>query len=99
MHVIGRTYTHALFVSVSFFPFPYATMSLELPLPTATYTVLGVFSVHHIALVIDVTTITTLTTEIILKWIDDFKGFWKNGWNILDLAMVIVVRKSACIYK
>ena len=71
-------------------------MSSELPLSTTTYTVLGVLSVHQIALVIDVTTITTLATEIILKWIDNFKGFWKNGWNILDLAIVIVVRKSAC---
>ncbi|XP_062520595.1 cation channel sperm-associated protein 2-like [Corticium candelabrum] len=25
--------------------------------------------------------------EIILKWIDDFRMFWKNGWNIFDFLI------------
>uniref|UniRef100_H2Y4N6 Ion transport domain-containing protein n=1 Tax=Ciona savignyi TaxID=51511 RepID=H2Y4N6_CIOSA len=28
--------------------------------------------------------------EIILKWIDDFKSFWKNGWNELDFYVTVV---------
>jgi len=28
--------------------------------------------------------------EIILKWIDDFKIFWKNGWNELDFFLTVL---------
>ncbi|XP_022105648.1 cation channel sperm-associated protein 2-like isoform X2 [Acanthaster planci] len=27
--------------------------------------------------------------EIILKWIDDFISFWKNGWNIFDFFVTV----------
>ena len=28
--------------------------------------------------------------EIFFKWIDDFKLFWKNGWNQLDFCVTVV---------
>jgi len=30
-------------------------------------------------------------TEIIVKWIDSFTNYWKDGWNISDFAVTIVV--------
>ena len=32
--------------------------------------------------------------EIILKWIDDFWSFWKDGWNIFDFAITVGVSVS-----
>lgn len=29
--------------------------------------------------------------EIKLKWIDDFWGFWNNGWNIFDFSVTYFV--------
>ena len=29
--------------------------------------------------------------EIILKWLDDFFTFWKNGWNIFDFVITVLV--------
>lgn len=31
--------------------------------------------------------------EIALKWIDDFRGFWKEGWNIFDFFITAIVSK------
>ncbi|XP_039261696.1 cation channel sperm-associated protein 2-like [Styela clava] len=28
--------------------------------------------------------------EILLKWVDDFKSFWTNGWNELDFYITVV---------
>lgn len=30
--------------------------------------------------------------EIALKWIDDFKHFWKSSWNIFDFLVTFAVR-------
>ena len=30
--------------------------------------------------------------EIIIKWIDGFWDFWKNGWNIFDFFVTVMVR-------
>ena len=30
--------------------------------------------------------------EIILKWMDDFFSFWKNGWNNFDFFVTVGVR-------
>ena len=32
------------------------------------------------------------TIEIVLKWLDNFKEFWKDLWNISDLVITVVVR-------
>ena len=94
MHVHVRDmHTHMLPFLLSFFLFPYAYVSSELPLPTS----IGLFILHKLILVIDLVTALSLITEIILKWIDDFKHFWTNGWNILDLAITSAVRKILCI--
>ena len=29
--------------------------------------------------------------EIVLKWLDDFSNFWKNGWNIFDFIVTVGV--------
>lgn len=29
--------------------------------------------------------------EILLKWVDSFRGFWRSGWNVLDLLVTILV--------
>jgi hypothetical protein len=31
-------------------------------------------------------------TEIVMKWIDDFKGFWGDWWNIFDFCVSAAVR-------
>jgi len=28
--------------------------------------------------------------EIALKWIDDFRGFWKEGWNVFDFFITTI---------
>lgn len=29
--------------------------------------------------------------EILLKWIDGFRCFWKNGWNNFDFVVTVLV--------
>jgi cation channel sperm-associated protein 2 len=30
--------------------------------------------------------------EIILKWIDDFRKFWQEGWNFFDFFVTLLVQ-------
>jgi len=30
-------------------------------------------------------------TEIIVKWIDSFIEYWKDGWNVTDFIVTVVV--------
>ena len=34
--------------------------------------------------------------EILLKWIDGFFEFWKNGWNVFDFFVTVLVRFTFC---
>ena len=40
---------------------------------------------------IDAFTVIVFSAEIILKWIDGFKHFWKNPWNVFDFIVTAVV--------
>lgn len=40
----------------------------------------------------DLISIIFYVLEIVLKWIDDFEGFWKDNWNLFDLFVTIAVR-------
>ena len=41
--------------------------------------------------IFDYCTLTIFVLEIILKWIDGFWSFWKNGWNIFDFIVTVMV--------
>ncbi len=43
---------------------------------------------------IDSFSVVVFITEIVLKWIDNFRGFWKNPWNIFDFVVTVVVSSS-----
>ncbi|PFX34971.1 Cation channel sperm-associated protein 2 [Stylophora pistillata] len=50
-------------------------------------------SLHGLKLVLqifDFCTLTIFVLEIILKWIDGFWTFWKNGWNIFDFIVTVM---------
>ncbi|GCC34925.1 hypothetical protein chiPu_0013402 [Chiloscyllium punctatum] len=40
--------------------------------------------------IIDWCILSVLTCEIILRWLYDFVNFWKSGWNVFDLTVLIV---------
>lgn len=44
--------------------------------------------------IFDYCTLTVFILEIILKWIDGFWSFWKNGWNIFDFIVTVMVCMS-----
>ncbi|XP_022802655.1 cation channel sperm-associated protein 2-like isoform X2 [Stylophora pistillata] len=55
-------------------------------------------SLHGLKLVLqifDFCTLTIFVLEIILKWIDGFWTFWKNGWNIFDFIVTVMVSRFA----
>lgn len=35
--------------------------------------------------------------EIGLKWVDNFNKFWKDGWNVFDFAITLIVCIRAVI--
>ncbi|XP_015753936.1 PREDICTED: cation channel sperm-associated protein 2-like [Acropora digitifera] len=39
--------------------------------------------------IFDICTLTIFVLEIIVKWIDGFWTFWKNGWNIFDFLVTL----------
>ncbi len=43
---------------------------------------------------IDSFSVIVFTAEIVLKWMDNFRGFWKNPWNIFDFVVTVVVSFS-----
>ncbi len=59
-------------------------------LPETDSTVLRVVNLTFY--LIDNLTIILFIVEIILKWIDDFKNYWRNMWNIFELIVALVVR-------
>lgn len=40
---------------------------------------------------LDNLTVIIFSIEIALKWLDNFKDFWKDEWNIFDLIITVVV--------
>ncbi|XP_072889191.1 cation channel sperm-associated protein 2-like [Hemitrygon akajei] len=40
--------------------------------------------------VIDWCILSVLMSEIILRWLQDFVGFWRIGWNVFDLTVLII---------
>ena len=48
---------------------------------------------------IDAATVIVFSMEIVLKWIDNFKYFWTNQWNVFDLVVTVLVggREEAII--
>jgi hypothetical protein len=46
----------------------------------------------HAALffVLDFIFLTFFTVEIVLKWLADFSGFWRVGWNVFDFLIVSI---------
>ena len=63
----------------------------ELPdMPTS----IGLSVLKEVLEFIDMFTVVVFSVEIILKLIDNFKLFWKNGWNVFDLIVTVVVRRS-----
>ena len=41
---------------------------------------------------IDSFTVIIFSVEIMLKWIDNFRTFWSNPWNVFDLFVTVLVR-------
>ena len=41
---------------------------------------------------IDSFTVIMFSVEIVLKWIDNFRTFWSNPWNVFDLFVTVLVR-------
>ena len=40
---------------------------------------------------IDAFTVIVFSLEILLKWTDDFTGFWRDVWNVFDLIVTVLV--------
>ncbi|KAJ3085986.1 Cation channel sperm-associated protein 2 [Quaeritorhiza haematococci] len=40
--------------------------------------------------IFDLLSLFCFCIEIILKWIDDFNGYWKDGWNIMDFVITLL---------
>lgn len=40
--------------------------------------------------VLDFIFLTFFTVEIVLKWLADFSGFWRVGWNVFDFFIVSI---------
>lgn len=40
--------------------------------------------------VLDFIFLTFFTVEIVLKWLADFYGFWRVGWNVFDFLIVFI---------
>ncbi len=44
--------------------------------------------------IIDSFSLIVFTSEIILKWIDNFRNYWKSPWNIFDFIVTFAVSFS-----
>ena len=52
---------------------------------------IGLMVLKEVLEFIDMFTVVVFSVEIILKLIDNFKSFWKNGWNVFDLIVTVLV--------
>ena len=62
---------------------------LQVEMPRESYP-----TMHRGLDVFDDITIVIFILEIVLKWIDSFKDYWQDGWNIFDFTVTILVRSS-----
>lgn len=63
-------------------------VSKELPTSDST----GLLVLRELLNFIDSFTVIMFSVEIVLKWIDNFKSFWRNPWNVFDLFVTVLVR-------
>jgi len=47
-------------------------------------------TLFKIASIIDLVSMVIFVTEIIVKWIDSFTEYWKDGWNVTDFIVTVV---------
>jgi cation channel sperm-associated protein 2 len=62
---------------------------LPAELPNTNSTIISVLNMLFDLL--DNLTVIVFSIEIALKWLDNFKDFWKDEWNIFDLIITVVV--------
>ena len=51
-------------------------------------------SYHYLKIflnIFDYLSLLMFILEILLKWINSFSNFWKNGWNIFDFSVTVMV--------
>jgi len=48
--------------------------------------------------IIDLVSMVIFIAEIIVKWIDSFTDYWKDGWNVSDFFVTVVVWKLFFIF-
>ena len=71
---------------------------LLLELPNAPNNI-GLSVLKEVLVFIDMFTVVAFSIEIILKFIDNFKKFWHNGWNVFDLIVTLIVSRQPKINK
>ena len=69
------------------------TYTIELPVSPS----IGLMVLKQVLEFIDMFTVVVFSAEIVLKWIDNFKSFWRNGWNVFDLIVTILVSMCVCV--
>eukprot|EP00833_Pecoramyces_ruminatium_P003706 jgi/Orpsp1_1/1177738/evm.model.c7180000062631.2 len=47
-------------------------------------------TLFKIASIIDLVSMVIFIAEIIIKWIDSFTEYWKDGWNVSDFIVTVV---------
>ncbi|ORX49236.1 hypothetical protein BCR36DRAFT_353614 [Piromyces finnis] len=47
-------------------------------------------TLFKIASVVDLVSMVIFISEIIIKWIDSFTDYWKDGWNVTDFIVTVV---------
>lgn len=65
----------------------YVCISVELPVSDHP----GLIVLHEFLDFIDAFTVIVFSVEIVLKWVDNFSGFWSNYWNVFDLIVTVLV--------
>ena len=67
-------------------------VQVELPNVLTTDIVVGKLFLNFV----DSFTMIVFSTEIVLKWIDNFFTFWRNGWNVFDFGITVLVCVCMC---
>ena len=67
----------------------------ELPLTNNV----GIAIVRMLLDFIDSFSVIVFATEIVLKWIDNFRNFWKNPWNVFDFIVTGVVSLVGLLFQ
>ncbi|XP_071794192.1 cation channel sperm-associated protein 2-like [Asterias amurensis] len=49
----------------------------------------SLYGLNQALVIFDYCSLFIFMIEIILKWMDDFISFWKNGWNIFDFIVTV----------